>query len=56
MFIGLFLVSRIYPIDSLTRSKSFIELIVYMIIGVILYLVAGIITGTIKDILSERKR
>ncbi len=56
MFIGLLLVSKIYPIDSLTRNEAFIELIIYMGIGIILYLITGILTGTIKDILNERKR
>ena len=56
MFISLYLVSTIYPIDSLARKDAFIELIVYVVIGVVVYLVIGLITGTIKDILSERKR
>ena len=56
MFICLYLVSIVYPIDSLTRGKAFIELIVYMIVGIVVYFITSYLTGTMRDILSERKR
>lgn len=54
MLATLFIISKIYPITSLTRSKAIIEVIIYVVIGALVYLVVSYKTGLIKDIIGNR--
>lgn len=54
MFIGLVLLSFIFKIDSLSKFGSLIEVIVYMIVGIIIYFVVSYKSGLIQDILGDK--
>lgn len=54
MFIGLVLLSLIFKIDSLSKFGSLIEVIVYMIVGIIIYFVVSYKSGLIQDILGDK--
>lgn len=53
MLLALFLLSKIYPLNCLTRGSALIQTIVYTIIGVVIYSVLIIKLGTIKDIFGN---
>lgn len=54
MFIGLYLVSLFYSIDSVSRMGSLIEIFIYMIIGVVIYFFISYKTGLLKDIFGDK--
>lgn len=54
MLIGLILVSLVFKIDSLSKLGSMIEVIVYMMIGIIIYFIVSYKTGLIQNILGDK--
>lgn len=53
MLLSLFLLSKIYLLDCLTRGKALIQTIVYAIIGIVIYSVLAIKLGITKDIFGN---
>lgn len=53
MLLSLFLLSKIYPLNCLTRGKALIQTIVYAIIGIAIYLFLVIKLKIIKDIFGN---
>lgn len=54
MIIGLYLLSLVYGLDSINRLGSFIELIIYMMVGAIIYFLVSYKTGLLRDILGDK--
>ena len=53
MLLVLFLFTKIYPLNTLTKGKSLIQTIVYSIIGMVVYLICVIKMGVIKEIFNN---
>lgn len=53
MLLVLFLFTKIYPLNTLTKGKSLIQAIVYSIIGMVVYLICVIKMGVIKEIFNN---
>lgn len=54
MIVVLSLMKLIFPLDSVTRNGSIIEVILYVIIGIVVYLVTSYLTGLLNDILGNK--
>lgn len=53
MLLSLFILSKIYPLDCLTKGSALIQTIVYAIIGIAIYSFLAIKLGIIKDIFGN---
>ncbi len=53
MLLVLYLISLIYPLNCITKSKALIQTTVYSIIGITIYLVLAVKLGIIKDIFGN---
>lgn len=54
MIVSLYLLSLVYNLSSMTKLGSFIEVIVYMIVGSLVYFLVSYKTGLLKDILGDK--
>lgn len=54
MIIVLYLLSLIYPLESMTRFGSLLEVVIYTLVGFISYFIVAFKTGLIKTIFGNR--